>query len=78
MFCQYKNIFGKPYQGLHALRIKHFALIDILLTIILALIIAYLTNYSVFLILIFLLILGEFLHIIFCVDTAFIKMLKSI
>ena len=35
-FCKYKDIFGKPKTGLHSYRIFNIAVVDFLLTILLA------------------------------------------
>lgn len=37
--CKYKNLFGEPGTGLHSIRIFNIAIVDVILTIILALII---------------------------------------
>jgi hypothetical protein len=37
--CQYKDIFGKPGEGAHSIRLFNIAVIDVLATIILALVI---------------------------------------
>jgi hypothetical protein len=76
MLCQYKDILGKPGQGIHSYRIFNIAIVDVLLTIIGAYVI-YLffpkINYFVILILFF--ILGIILHKIFCVKTTIDKYL---
>jgi hypothetical protein len=76
MLCQYKDILGKPGQGIHSYRIFNIAYVDVLLTIIGAYVI-YLffpkINYFVILILFF--ILGIILHKIFCVRTTIDKYL---
>jgi hypothetical protein len=76
MLCQYKDILGKPGQGIHSYRIFNIAIVDVLLTIIGAYVI-YLffpkINYFVILILFF--ILGIILHKIFCVRTTIDKYL---
>ena len=33
VLCEFKDIFGKPGEGVHSIRIANFAIIDILLTI---------------------------------------------
>jgi hypothetical protein len=71
--CKYKYILGKPNEGVHALRIGPFAFIDILLTVIVSLVISMIFEYNFFAVLICLFILAEALHLMFCVDTAFIK-----
>ena len=88
MFCQYKDIFGKPNQGIHSYRIPltkgvsgsetGFAIIDIILTIIVAKLINIyvLKDYKYITILIGLFILGIILHKLFCVETTLNKLLK--
>jgi Na+/citrate or Na+/malate symporter len=70
--CKYKAILGEPRVGIHSYRIFDIAIIDLLLTIILA---NYISDnstefYSNF---ILLFILGIFLHRIFCVNTTINK-----
>jgi hypothetical protein len=36
MLCEYSDIFGKPNQGIHSIRIFDIAIVDVLLTIIVA------------------------------------------
>lgn len=76
MLCQYKDILGKPGQGIHSYRIFNIAIVDVILTIIGAYVI-YLffpkINYFVILILFFT--LGIVLHKIFCVKTTIDKYL---
>lgn len=69
MLCQYKNIFGKEGEGPHSLRIFNIAIIDLLLTIIVAAIISYFTKYNFIIVLIILLLLGIIMHRIFCVNS---------
>ena len=35
-FCKYKDIFGKPKEGVHSYRIMNIAIVDVLATILLA------------------------------------------
>lgn len=70
--CKYKGILGEPRVGIHSYRIFDIAIIDLLLTIILA---NYISDnstefYSNF---ILLFILGIFIHRIFCVNTTINK-----
>ena len=73
--CKYKDIFGKPNQGLHKYRIFNIAIVDVLLTILAAYIISYFTNYELIYTLIFMFILGIISHRIFCVRTTVDKVL---
>jgi len=75
LLCQYKNIFGEPRKGVHSIRLFDFAIVDIILTIFVALFIAYIFKTSFLFTLLFLFIVGELLHILFCVETKFVNML---
>lgn len=75
MFCKYKNIFGKIKEGLHSYRIYNIAIIDVLLTIIVAYIIYYMfPRYKFSLILLLLFLLGIIAHRLFCVRTTIDKL----
>ena len=76
MLCQYKDILGKPGQGVHSYRIFNIAIVDVLFTIIGAYIIyLFIPKINYFVILILLFILGIILHKIFCVKTTIDKYL---
>lgn len=77
LFTKYKDIFGKPNEGLHAHRIFGFAAVDIILTIIAAIIISTYWNYTFISALIGLFIVAQVLHYLVGVETAFIKMMKN-
>jgi hypothetical protein len=77
LLCNYKNIFGKPNEGIHSHRFLGLAIVDVVMTIIAAIIISFFLNYSFPKTLSYLLLLGVFLHYIFCVDTAFNKFLMG-
>lgn len=78
-FFQYQNILGKPYQGFHSVRIGSFALFDIIGTIVIALLISYFLKVKSWLQLGFVIlgtfIVGEICHYLFCVPTAFMRMI---
>jgi hypothetical protein len=77
-FCLYRDIFGKPGQGLHSFRIANIAVIDVLATLLVALLLTFLTTRTVttFLIIsVILFILGIILHHIFCVQTTIEQMI---
>ena len=70
MLCKYKNILGEPGKGAHKYRIFNIAIVDVLLTIIIAFIINLLfPTYKFIYILVLLFITGIILHRIFCVKT---------
>ena len=76
MFCDYKNILGKVGTGLHSYRLFNLAVIDILLTILLAyLIYVVMPRYNFFIILVGVFLLGIILHRLFCVRTTIDKLL---
>jgi len=66
---EYKDILGKPKQGVHSYRILDVALTDYLMTIIGAFIISYYTEIPVVITTIGLFVIGIILHIIFGVPT---------
>jgi uncharacterized membrane protein len=69
-FCKYKDIFGKPNEGVHSYRLFNIAIVDLVFTIIGAYLLSlYFTNYNFFTILFVLLVLALLLHKLFCVDT---------
>jgi uncharacterized membrane protein len=83
--CKYKHIFGEPNKGVHKYRFMGMAVVDWLLTIIIAAVITIIwsrrnrkvqwqkvTLYFV-LVLIVLILLGVILHWLFCVDTTLNK-----
>jgi hypothetical protein len=73
--CKYKDIFGKPNQGAHSYRIFNIAIVDVLLTILVAYILSIFTGYKFIYTLIFMFILGIISHRIFCVRTTIDKLL---
>jgi hypothetical protein len=75
--CKYKNILGVPGQGPHSYRIFNIAIVDVLLTLILAYIISYIYKISFVKTSTTLFILGILLHRVFCVRTTIDKLLFS-
>jgi hypothetical protein len=73
--CKYKNLFGKPDQGVHSYRIFNIAIVDTLLTILLAFVISFLTKLSFLYTLIISFASGIILHRLFCVRTTVDKLL---
>lgn len=79
MFCKYKDVFGKPGEGIHSTRWGPVAAFDTGATILVAMLLALVFHTSFFSFLVILLglfVLGEFLHWIFCVDTPVILAIK--
>jgi hypothetical protein len=69
MLCQYKDILGKPNQGIHRHRMFGIAIVDVILTILGARVLSKIFNVKFIHVLIFLFLLGILLHWLFCVDT---------
>lgn len=66
---KYKDIFGKPGEGIHKYRFLGTAISDYLLTILAAAIITYFTKIPLVLTTILAFVLGILLHVIFGVET---------
>ena len=78
--CPYKDIFGRPREGVHSWRIPgDLALVDTALTFLLALILQkiFFKNFLFWQVLAVTFVIGELMHWYFCVDTKVIQMLKS-
>ena len=73
--CPYKNVFGAPGEGAHSLRVFDIAIVDVVATILVALVVSYISNIGFPYILISLFILGILLHRFFCVRTTIDKLL---
>ena len=68
--CKYKNALGKPGKGIHRFRIANIAVVDVLLTFVLAYVIrVLLKKYNYWLILYFCFLAAVILHRMFCVKT---------
>lgn len=77
MYCQYKNIFGEPHQGVHSYRVGGFAIVDIVGTILGALFISWILGTYFISTLVILFLLGIMLHRLFCVRTALDELIFS-
>ena len=67
--CEYKDIFGKPREGVHALRVFDLAIFDIVGTFGLAYGLHKVTGYNYWKCVVFMFVLAIFLHWLFCVET---------
>lgn len=67
--CQYSNIFGEPGKGVHSIRIFNIAIVDVIATILSAILISWLFGLNFWCVLIVLFLLGIILHHLFCVKT---------
>jgi len=76
--CKYKNALGKPGKSLHRFRIANIAIVDVVLTILLAYVVHnVLEKHNYWIILAICFLLGIFMHRIFCVKTTIDKFLFS-
>lgn len=76
MSCPYKHILGIPEKGFHAIRLFGLALNDMLGTIGLAFIVTYIYEVSLWKSLLGMFVLGEVLHYLFGVQTAFLTAIR--
>lgn len=75
LFCKYRYIFGKEREGVHKYRDPFFdtAIVDVLMTIVGAIVVSYVWDIDVILSFVCLFLLGIMLHLVFCVDTTISK-----
>lgn len=73
--CKYRDSLGIPSQGIHSYRLFGLAIVDVVFTIIGAIIISYFSKRTFIFTLIFLFLLGIMLHRLFCVKTTIDKLL---
>lgn len=78
MFCSYKDIFGKPKQGVHSIRFLDVAILDVIGTLLIAWVLQYFLGGNYFMILLLLMILAIFLHRLFCVDTTLDRLIQKL
>jgi len=67
--CKYKDLFGKPGEGIHSWRIFDFGVIDILTTIAGAYLISLFSGIRLLYVLPAVFLLGIYVHRLFCVRT---------
>ncbi len=72
--CPFKDIFGKPNEGIHRYRIFGFATVDLLATFIFAVILGFLIHRNFLLIFLILLLISIPVHKYFCVETTLTNM----
>ena len=74
--CPYKYLFGEPEKGIHSYSFFGFAIVDTVLTIIVAFITSYFSGLPFLLSLADWFFLGETLHYAFGTETRFLKFMK--
>lgn len=67
--CQYKDIFGKINEGPHQYRFLGIAIVDLVLTVLLAIAISKWKGYTFHWTFFYLMVIGLILHRLFCVNT---------
>ncbi len=77
MFCQYRDVFGKPREGAHAYRLFDFAVVDVLLTVVVGYVLSRTLGKQPLLVIGALFVTGIALHRLFCVRTTLDRLLFS-
>lgn len=77
ILCKYKDIFGKPKKGIHSVRIFGLAAVDTIGTIIIAYLLSRYMKWNPWYTILSAFVIGELLHYLFCVDTAFLKLIQN-
>ena len=75
MSCPYANLFGEPNTGVHSIRVFGIAVVDTVLTVLAAYVIAKAYKINFWYSFLGLFVLGEILHYVFGTNTAFLKMI---
>lgn len=75
--CKFKDFFGKPNEGVHKFRILNIAIIDVIFSIIFAVIISTYFKIPFLYTIIGIFILGIIIHRLFCVRTTVDQILFS-
>lgn len=75
--CKYKDIFGKPNEGVHSIRLFNIAVVDVISTIIVAFLFSYYFKWNFLYSLLGFFLVGILFHRLFCVKTTVDKILFS-
>ena len=67
--CKYKDIAGKPKEGIHSYRLFDIAIVDVIGTVLIGMLINVATGWNVWLCIIAMFVLGIIAHRLFCVNT---------
>lgn len=78
MFCKYKHIFGKEKEGIHSIRLWDFAIVDVVGTLIGAVILAWILDVNLLLMIVFSFVMGILFHRLFCVNSTLNKFIFGI
>lgn len=77
IFAKYKDIFGKPGEGVHAYRLFDIAIVDVVFTVIAAYAISRWLRASFLWTLLVLFVIGELFHVVFGVQTTIVRILSN-
>jgi hypothetical protein len=75
--CKYKDIFGKVGTGAHSIRIFNIAVVDTVLTFLLAYVINRYLKSNLLVVFILLMLASVLIHKLFCVETTLTKLFFS-
>ena len=73
--CKYKDILGKPNEGVHSVRVFDISVVDVIATIVVAFLISYFFKLNFIYVLLVYFLLGVLAHRLFCVRTTVDKLL---
>lgn len=75
MFCKYRNIFGKPGEGFHSIRVLDVAILDVIGTLLVAIVVSKAFGVNFLLTTATMFVLAILVHRMFCVNTKINKMM---
>ena len=73
--CAYRDLFGAPKTGAHSVRFAGVAIVDVILTVLAGLLIAWAMGWPSWIVVTVLFVLGILIHRLFCVRTTVDKIL---
>lgn len=73
--CAYRDMFGIPGKGVHSYRVWNLAIVDVVMTVLVAYVLSYALNTHVGYTMLGLFLLGILFHRLFCVRTTIDKFL---
>ena len=78
MLCKYRDVLGKPNEGIHSIRVFDIAIMDLAFTVLAAAVITLLFKWPFLPVLAVVLVIGIFMHRLFCVNTTVNKMIFGV
>ena len=76
--CPFKDIIGRPGEGIHSIRFLGFSVVDTAVVVAFVWALAKHMKWEFWKVLVITLIIGEIVHWYFCVDSAVIKKIKEL